>query len=194
MTASPMMALPLVHSLPNRAEPILPDRSTRLGNNTCGVSRVDALLMLAADRNASDLHLRTDQHPILHTDGQIELLEDQARVVGGRVPAREILFKHAGRRQSDSRGKDLPDSIVMQTSRRDGMTTLNDAVMDLVETGTILAAEAYSHAMDKPGLLTALRRHGADMSFLDLDGAPTAGAPLGQPAGAPLAQPGGTRR
>ena len=55
----------------------------------------------------------------------------------------------------------------MQTSRRLGMITLNDALVDLVDKGQVEPKEAYLRAIDKGALVTNLKTRGFDMSFIE---------------------------
>ncbi len=64
-------------------------------------------------------------------------------------------------------GKTFQIPSVMQTSRRMGMVTLNDALLELVEAGRIEATEAYAKAIDKAAIAQALRTRGLDASFVD---------------------------
>ena len=66
-------------------------------------------------------------------------------------------------------GKTFQISAVMQTSRRHGMTTLNDALLELVEAGTVAPEEAYLHSFDKNGLATAFRGRGIDVSYVEAE-------------------------
>jgi hypothetical protein len=71
----------------------------------------------------------------------------------------------------------------MQTSKRLGMVTLNDALIELVDGGQVEPREAYVKANDKQSLATALRQRGHDMSFLEAAEASGSGA-SGGPGGA----------
>ncbi len=55
----------------------------------------------------------------------------------------------------------------MQTSRRGGMLTLNDSLIELVDGGQVEQKEAYMKATDKTGFTQALRSRGHDTSFID---------------------------
>jgi len=58
---------------------------------------------------------------------------------------------------------------VLQTSRRLGMVTMNDALTDLVDTGMVEPEEAYLKATDKVGIINLLKQRGKDVSFADTD-------------------------
>jgi hypothetical protein len=71
---------------------------------------------------------------------------------------------------------------VIQTSKRLGMVTLNDALIDLVDAGQVEAKEAYMKANDKTGFAHMLRNRGMEVSFLDPTAEPPAvAAPAGKP-------------
>jgi hypothetical protein len=57
----------------------------------------------------------------------------------------------------------------MQTSRRLGMITLNDALIDLVDGKLVESKEAYMKAVDKMGFANMLRQRGHSTSFVDGD-------------------------
>jgi twitching motility protein PilT len=103
------------------------------------------------------------------------------KIGGGRAAAMEILLSIPAVSNLIREGKTFQIPSIMQTSRRIGMTTLNDALLELVESGQVAAAEAYAKAVDKTTLAAALRTRGHDMSFADLDAA--LAAPGGRPSG-----------
>jgi len=72
-------------------------------------------------------------------------------------------------------------SSVMQTSRRLGMITLNDALVDLVEKGQVAPKEAYLRALDKVSLGASLKARGFDMSQIEPE--PAQVSPQGANAG-----------
>jgi twitching motility protein PilT len=73
---------------------------------------------------------------------------------------------------------------VMQTSRKLGMLTLNDSLMELVETKQVEPREAYIKAIDKTLLVSQLKARGFDTSFAEGDRTPGGAAP-GKASGAP---------
>jgi twitching motility protein PilT len=83
---------------------------------------------------------------------------------GGRVAAREVLFNTAPVANLIRERKTFQIQSIVQTSKRLGMVTLNDALVELVESRQVDVAEAYTHAADKPNLLVALRAKGYDVS------------------------------
>jgi twitching motility protein PilT len=54
----------------------------------------------------------------------------------------------------------------MQTNRKTGMVTLNDALMELVDAGLVEPKEAYMKAVEKTGLAAAMKAKKHDLSFL----------------------------
>jgi hypothetical protein len=72
----------------------------------------------------------------------------------------------------------------MQTSRRLGMTTINDALVELVEKGLVEPKEAYLRAVDKGNLATSLKARGFDVSFIEPESAPNAAPSRPEPAAA----------
>ncbi|HWJ22130.1 MAG TPA: type IV pilus twitching motility protein PilT [Gemmatimonadaceae bacterium] len=133
------------------------------------------------------------------------------KIGGGRVAAREILLSIPAVSNLVREGKTFQIPSVMQTSKRLGMITLNDALIDLVDNKLVEPKEAYMKAVEKQTFATALKSRGHDVSFLESDGGgpggPAAGgapaAPSGNGAGAakpgaaagrPVAGAGGARR
>jgi twitching motility protein PilT len=102
------------------------------------------------------------------------------KVGGGRVAAREILLSIPAISNLIREAKTFQIPSVMQTSRRLGMITLNDALLELVDAGQVEAKEAYMKAVDKISFLGQLRARGQDTSFAESsegteETAPTAG-------------------
>jgi twitching motility protein PilT len=89
------------------------------------------------------------------------------RVGGGRVAAMEILLATPALSNLIRESKTFQIPSVMQTSRRLGMVTMNDAMMDLVERGQVEPKEAYLKAVDKSGIAAALKARGHDTSFIE---------------------------
>jgi twitching motility protein PilT len=54
----------------------------------------------------------------------------------------------------------------MQTNRKTGMVTLNDALLELVEAKLVEPKEAYMRAVERTGLAAALKARRHDTSFL----------------------------
>jgi twitching motility protein PilT len=89
------------------------------------------------------------------------------RIGGGRVAAREVLFNTAPVANLIRERKTFQLPSIMQTSRRFGMVTLNEALLELVETGQITGDEAYTRSVEKASLVAALKSKGLDTSFAD---------------------------
>jgi twitching motility protein PilT len=85
---------------------------------------------------------------------------------GGRVAAREILLTIPAISNLIREGKTFQIPSIMQTNKRIGMVTLNDALLDLVDAGLVEPQEAYMRAADKAGLAAALKARRHDVSFL----------------------------
>ena len=79
---------------------------------------------------------------------------------GGRVAAYEILLATPAVANLIREGKTFQIPSIMQTNRKLGMVTLNDALLDLVERDVVEPKEAYFKAVDKAGLAAALRAKG----------------------------------
>ena len=91
------------------------------------------------------------------------------KIGGGRVAAREILLSTLAISNLIREAKTFQIASVMQTSRRSGMITLNDALIELVDGGQVEPKEAYMKASDKVGFAQALRSRAHDTSFVDGD-------------------------
>ena len=89
------------------------------------------------------------------------------KIGGGRVAAREILLTTPALSNLIREAKTFQIQSVMQTSRRLGMVTLTDALVELVESGQVEAFEAYAKAVDKSMILQALKSKGHDTSFAE---------------------------
>ena len=87
------------------------------------------------------------------------------KVGGGRVAAREILLVTPAIQNLIREGKTFQIPSVMQTGRKLGMVTLHDALLELVEQGKIEPKEAWTKAVDKSAMLTALKAKRHDTSF-----------------------------
>jgi twitching motility protein PilT len=85
---------------------------------------------------------------------------------GGRVAAREILLSIPAVSNLIREGKTFQIPSVMQTNRKAGMVTLNDALMELVDSRQVEPKEAYMKAVEKAGFAQALKAKRFDTSFL----------------------------
>jgi twitching motility protein PilT len=91
------------------------------------------------------------------------------RIGGGRIAAREILFSIPAVANLIREAKTFQIPSIMQTSKRLGMVTLNDALLELVDGTQVEPKEAYFKAIDKQGFANMLRQRGHDVSFLEGD-------------------------
>jgi twitching motility protein PilT len=88
------------------------------------------------------------------------------RIGGGRVAAREVLLSIPAVSNLIREGKTFQIPSIMQTNRKVGMVTLNDALMELVDSRQVEPKEAYMKAVDKTGFGAALKAKRHDTSFL----------------------------
>jgi twitching motility protein PilT len=88
------------------------------------------------------------------------------KIGGGRVAAREILLTIPAVSNLIREGKTFQIPSIMQTNRKGGMVTLNDALMELVDAKQVEPKEAYMKAVEKAGFAAALRGKKHDTSFL----------------------------
>ncbi len=88
------------------------------------------------------------------------------KIGGGRVAAREILLSIPAVSNLIREGKTFQIPSIMQTNRKAGMVTLNDALMELVDTRQVEPKEAYMKAVEKAGFAAALKAKRHDTSFL----------------------------
>src|SRR6476660_681644 len=76
---------------------------------------------------------------------------------GGRVAAREILLTTPAISNLIREGKTFQIPSIIQTSKKLGMLTLNDALLELVEKKLIEPDEAYLRSVEKTGLVASLK-------------------------------------
>ncbi len=88
------------------------------------------------------------------------------KIGGGRVAAREILLSIPAVSNLIREGKTFQIPSIMQTNRKTGMVTLNDALMELVDAKLVEPKEAYMKAVEKAGFSAALKAKRHDTSFL----------------------------
>jgi twitching motility protein PilT len=115
------------------------------------------------------------------------------KIGGGRVAAREIMLSTPSVSNLIREGKTFQLPSVLQTSRRLGMVTMNDALIDLVESRQVEPQEAYLKATDKIGILHMLKQRGKDISFADTDDARAAAAAANEPAAKPAGRAGASK-
>ncbi len=82
------------------------------------------------------------------------------KVGGGRAAAREVLLATSAVSNLIREGKTFQLPTVMQTSRKLGMVTMNDALLELVASKQVTAADALAKSVDKPGLTATLQAKG----------------------------------
>jgi twitching motility protein PilT len=111
------------------------------------------------------------------------------KIGGGRVAAREILLSIPAVTNLIREGKTFQIPSIMQTSKRLGMVTLNDALIHYVDTGDVEPKEAYMKAVDKGGFVNMLKARNLDVSFAESDQAQAGAAPAAGAAAPPGAKP-----
>ncbi len=89
------------------------------------------------------------------------------KIGGGRVAAREILLSIPSVTNLIREAKTFQIPSVMQTSKRLGMVTLNDALIDLVDHKLVEPKEAYMKAVEKMGFVQMLKSRNLDVSFAE---------------------------
>jgi twitching motility protein PilT len=82
------------------------------------------------------------------------------KIGGGRVAAREVLLSTPAISNLIREAKVFQITSIIQTSRKLGMITLNDALLELVEKKLIEPDEAYVRAVEKSGVLQTLKAKG----------------------------------
>jgi twitching motility protein PilT len=89
------------------------------------------------------------------------------KIGGGRLPAREVLLNTPAVAAVIADGKTSQLPMAIEGGRRYGMMPLNDALVGLVQGGSVDSRDAYRHSPDRPGFLAALNRHGLDTTFAE---------------------------
>ncbi len=89
------------------------------------------------------------------------------KIGGGRVAAREVLLATHAISNLIREGKTFQIASILQTSKKIGMVTLNDALLDLVDAKLVEPREAYVKAVEKSMLVQSLRARGHDTSFAE---------------------------
>ena len=112
------------------------------------------------------------------------------KIGGGRVAAREILLSIPAVANLIREAKTFQIHSIMQTSRRIGMVTLNDALIEHVDGGRVEPKEAYMKAVDKINFMSMLKQRGHDVSFAETDlAAQSQGKSSETPASKPAIKP-----
>ena len=132
-------------------------------HTTTAASTVDRLIdQFSADRQA--------QIRVMLADSLKGVISQTLckKIGGGRVAAREILLTLPSVSNLIREAKVFQINSVIQTSRKLGMVTLNDALIDLVDANQVEPKEAYMKAIDKTNFATMLRTRNHDVKFLDM--------------------------
>ena len=87
------------------------------------------------------------------------------KIGGGRVAAREILLTTPAISNLIREAKTFQIPSIIQTSKKLGMLTLNDALLDLVEKKVIEPDEAYVKSVEKAGLVASMKTKGFKISL-----------------------------
>jgi len=87
------------------------------------------------------------------------------KVGGGRVAAREILLTTPAISNLIREAKTFQIPSIIQTSKKLGMLTLNDALLELVEKKMVDPDEAYLRSVEKAGLVASLKAKGIKVTL-----------------------------
>jgi len=88
------------------------------------------------------------------------------KIGGGRVAAREILLVNKAVSSLIREGKTVQIPNIIQTQKKLGMETLNDALLGLVKNKSIEAEEAFVKAVEKKEMASKLRALGYNLDGL----------------------------
>ena len=88
------------------------------------------------------------------------------KIGGGRVAAKEVLLSIPAVSNLIREGKTFQIPSIMQTNRKGGMVTLNDALLELVEQKVVEPREAYVKSVEKSAFAATLKAKRYDTSFL----------------------------
>ena len=91
------------------------------------------------------------------------------KIGGGRVAAMEALFVNSAVSNLIREGKIFQIPSVMQTGKKQGMTTLNDVLFKLVVDKTVAPEEAYIKAVDKPAFVALLKTKGIVLNMTEIE-------------------------
>ena len=89
------------------------------------------------------------------------------KIGGGRAAAREVLLGTPAVSNLIREGKTFQIPSIMQTSKKIGMVTLNDALLELVDSKQVEPREAWTKAVDKSAFVQSLKNRGLDTAFAD---------------------------
>ena len=87
------------------------------------------------------------------------------KIGGGRVAAHEIMLGSSAVTNLIRDGKTFQLASVMQTSKSQGMVTMNDSLLTLVQNKQVEAKEAWLKATDKAGLVGMFKNAGIPSNF-----------------------------
>jgi twitching motility protein PilT len=87
------------------------------------------------------------------------------RIDGGRIAAHEVLLGTPAVGAMIREGKTFQLGNVMQTSKAQGMTTMNDSLFALVQKNLVDPREAWLKAVDKNGLVALYKNVGLPTQF-----------------------------
>jgi twitching motility protein PilT len=146
-------------------------------HTTSAVSTIDRLI----DQFPAD---RQDQVRVMLSESLKGVISQTLcrKIGGGRIAAREVLLSIPAVANLIREAKTFQIPSIMQTSKRLGMVTLNDALIDLVDRELVESKEAYYKAIDKQGFANMLRQRGHDAGFLEGDVAAAMSGKAEQPA------------
>ena len=124
-------------------------------HTTTAISTVDRII----DQFPSD---RQDQIRVMLSESLKGVVAQVLcpKIGGGRVAAHEILLGNHAVASMVREGKTFQLSSVMQTSKGQGMVTMNDSLLALVQKRLVDPKQAYLKAVDKNGFATMLRSAG----------------------------------
>jgi twitching motility protein PilT len=129
-------------------------------HTTTAVSTVDRIIdQFPADRQAQIRVMLSES--LKGVIAQVLL----PKIGGGRVAAHEILLCTHAVSAVIRDGKTFQLPSVMQTSKGQGMVTMNDSLMQLVQKRLVEPKQAYIKAIDKTGLLAMFKNAGLPTSF-----------------------------
>jgi twitching motility protein PilT len=88
------------------------------------------------------------------------------KIGGGRVAVREILISIPSIANLIREGKTFQIPSMMQTNKKVGMVTMNDALLEVVEKKLVEPKDAWMKCVDKSAFEAMLKAKGHNMSFL----------------------------
>lgn len=88
------------------------------------------------------------------------------KISGGHIAARELMLNTPAVSSVLAAGKIQHLGAAIAAGRQQGMVTLTDALLDLVQNRVVSAADAYRQAPDPVAFIDELKRLGVDTSFV----------------------------